>query len=81
LVCKWHKANGVKGTLSAQTQQEQLARLDEADARADLGDDSVSDEELARALSWRRPPRLENDLAMRTKFRRRLAQGDLRTEL
>ena len=83
LMCKWHKANGAKGKVEAQTRQERVARLHEADALGDLqhGAACVSDEELARALSWRRLPRLENDRVMRAKFRRRLAEGDLRAEL
>ena len=78
---KWYKANAMQGTFGALPISAQLARFAEADARADFVDDSVDDAELARALSWRRPPRLENDRAMRAKFRRRLAEGDLRAEL
>jgi len=33
LMCKGHKANGVKGTLGAQTKQEYLARISEKEQR------------------------------------------------
>ena len=33
LMCKWHKANGVKGTHGAQTRQEQKSRLREKEQR------------------------------------------------
>jgi hypothetical protein len=32
LLCKWHKANGTKGTKSAQTLQELKGRLKEKDS-------------------------------------------------
>ena len=36
LMCKAHKANGMKGTFDNQTRQEQFARLSEKEQRKEL---------------------------------------------
>ena len=42
LMCKCHKANGLKGQFESQTCQEKKAIIDEADQRQDLEDEPLA---------------------------------------